>query len=120
MEFWARFLIAVLATWRVSHLLAREDGPAGLVLRLRHALGDGALGAVLDCFKCLSLWIAAPFACFVTLEPLPLVVTWLALSGAASLLEAATSEAVVIHDLSQRPSEEHRDAVLRSTPDDVR
>lgn len=98
MEFWARFLIAVLATWRVSHLLAREDGPAGLVLGLRRALGP-----VLDCFNCLSLWIAAPFACFVTLEPLPLVVTWLALSGAASLLEAATSEAVVIHDLSQRP-----------------
>ena len=114
MEFWTRFLIALLATWRVSHFLAREDGPAGVVLRLRRVLGSA-----LDCFKCLSLWIAAPFACFVTLEPLPLVVTWLALSGGASLLDAATSEAVVIQDLSQSPKEEHRDGVLRSTSDSV-
>ena len=33
--FWARLVLAVLATWRLTHLLAREDGPADLLVRLR-------------------------------------------------------------------------------------
>lgn len=33
------FLILSLATWRVSSLLAEEDGPANLLGRLRYALG---------------------------------------------------------------------------------
>jgi hypothetical protein len=118
-DFWARFLLAVLATWRVSHLLAREDGPARVVLRLRRALGDGALGHLLDCFKCLSLWIAAPFACFVTRDPLSLFVTWLAASGAAILLEEAIRGAVVIEPFPSAAEEEHGDDVLRTRPDEL-
>ncbi|MGH9837924.1 MAG: hypothetical protein ACREEM_03985, partial [Blastocatellia bacterium] len=62
---WFRFVIVVLATWRITHLLAREDGPAYIVVRLRARLGDGLLGQLMDCFKCLSLWVAAPMALFV-------------------------------------------------------
>lgn len=84
---WLRFLLAVLAVWRITHLLAREDGPWDLVARLRKGLGDRFWGRLLDCFYCLSLWIALPFA--------PLLGTgwpgrglyWLALSGAAIVLE---------------------------------
>jgi hypothetical protein len=117
---WLRFVIAVLAIWRVTHLLAREDGPAQLILRLRRALGDSGLGHLLDCFKCLSLWIAAPFACFVTLDPLSLFVTWLAASGAAILLEEAIRGAVVIEPLPRAAEEEHGDDVLRTRPDELR
>jgi hypothetical protein len=90
--FWARFVVAVLATWRVTHLLAKEDGPADLVVRFRARLGNGLFGALMDCFYCLSLWVAAPFSFFVcpdflTAGPVPIVVTWLALSGGACLLE---------------------------------
>jgi Protein of unknown function (DUF1360) len=119
-EFWLRFVIAVLAIWRVTHLLAREDGPARLVLRLRRALGNGAVGHLLDCFKCLSLWVAAPFACSVTLDPLPLFVTWLAGSGAAMLLEEAITASVVIEPLPSGTEEEHADDVLRTRPDEPR
>jgi hypothetical protein len=92
-DFWARFVVAVLATWRVTHLLAKEDGPADLVVRFRARLGNGLFGTLLDCFYCLSLWVAAPFSFFVCADfltgggPLQLVVTWLALSGGACLLE---------------------------------
>jgi hypothetical protein len=90
--FWARFAVAALATWRVTHLLAKEDGPADLVVRLRARLGNGLLGKLMDCFYCLSLWVAVPLSFFVCagssrLEPLQILVTWLALSGAACLLE---------------------------------
>src|SRR5579863_1976316 len=81
------FFLAVLATWRVTHLLASEDGPADLIVRFLALLGDGLLGKLMDCFYCLSLWIAAPAALFVTRRPLEWVMTWLALSGGACLLE---------------------------------
>ncbi len=87
-----RLAAAVLAVWRVTHLLAEEDGPADLVLRLRAALGDGLAGRMMDCFYCLSVWVAAAFAPFVARRPGELLVAWLALSGAACLLERATRE----------------------------
>jgi hypothetical protein len=87
MSAWMLFVLAVLATWRVSHLLASEDGPADIIFRLRRRLGDGLAGSLMDCFNCLSLWIAAPAAFLLAADPLTWVLSWLALSGAACLLE---------------------------------
>jgi hypothetical protein len=86
-EFLVRLVVAVLATWRMTHLLAAEDGPGDLVFRLRRALGQGFLGQLADCFYCLSLFVAAPAAWFATRDPVSWVATWLAVSGAACLLE---------------------------------
>jgi|HubBroStandDraft_6_1064221.scaffolds.fasta_scaffold664302_2 hypothetical protein len=80
-------VLGVLATWRVTHLLQAEDGPADLVVRLRRAVGEGFLGSLLDCFYCLSLWIAAPFALFLGATWPERAMLWLAFSGGASLLE---------------------------------
>ena len=82
-----RFVLAALATWRVTHLLANEDGPADIVFRLRRRLGDSWVGGLMDCFNCLSFWVAVPATFFVTTAPLVWTVSWLALSGAACLLE---------------------------------
>jgi hypothetical protein len=98
-EAWLRFVLAVLAVWRVTHLLAAEDGPGEVVARLRARLGAGLLGRLMDCFYCLSVWVAAPFAGFVAQRPVDLVVVWLALSGGASLLERATAPRVGITPL---------------------
>jgi hypothetical protein len=84
---WLRLALAILATWRVTHLLADEDGPADIIFRLRRRVGEGLLGSLMDCFNCLSLWVAAPAALFVSSKPLTWVVSWLALSGGACLLE---------------------------------
>jgi hypothetical protein len=91
-----RFVVAVLATWRVTHLLASEDGPADIIVRFRKVLGQSLAGQLMDCFNCLSLWIAALVALFVTRRPLEWVVSWLAISGGACLLERLGREAVVI------------------------
>jgi len=82
-----RFAVGALATWRVTHLLAEEDGPADAVVRLRARLGTGRLGQLMDCFACTSVWVAAPVSLAVARRPRDLPVTWLALSGAACLLE---------------------------------
>jgi hypothetical protein len=84
---WARLVLAVLATWRVTHLLANEDGPADILARLRSRLGTRPIGKLMDCFHCLSFWVAAPMALFVADTPGDLLMAWLALSGAACLLE---------------------------------
>lgn len=87
-----KLILAVLVTWRITHLLADEDGPADLIVKFRALLGDSLAGKLMDCFYCLSLWIAAPAALYVTRRPLEWVMTWLALSGGACLLERATKE----------------------------
>jgi uncharacterized protein DUF1360 len=88
--FWSRFVVATLAAWRITHLLAAEDGPADAIVRLRARLGDGIAGRLMDCFYCLSVWVAAPLVLLVCRDPLERLVTWFALSGAACLLERMT------------------------------
>ena len=87
-----RFAVGALATWRITHLLVAEDGPADAVVRLRRRAGDGWIGGALDCFYCLSVWTAAPVAAAVARNCREAPLTWLALSGAACLLERATEK----------------------------
>ena len=82
-----RFILATLAVWRIAHLLAEEDGPWDLVVRLRSALGATFLGRLMDCFYCLSLWISLPLAIWLSQGWIGLLLHWQALSGAACLLE---------------------------------
>jgi hypothetical protein len=80
-------LVGSLAVWRLVHLLHAEDGPADLVVRLRRAAGRGFWGRVLDCFHCLSVWVAAPAALLVSEGWRERALLWAALSAAAILLE---------------------------------
>jgi hypothetical protein len=111
--FWIRFVLAVLATWRITHLLAREDGPADLIVRFRHRLGSGFAGRLLDCFYCLSLWVAAPLSALVARNPAEAAVTWVALSGAACLLERIGEPPVFMEPLHE-PGQEGEHDVLRT------
>ena len=85
------FVLGSLAVWRVTHLLNAEDGPFDVIVRLRRRAGSGVAGRLLDCFYCLSLWVAMPFALLLedTLKQQALL--WLALSGAAGLLQRFSS-----------------------------
>ena len=101
MDAWLRLVLAVLACWRVTHLLAREDGPWDAVARLRAALGGGMLGRMMDCFLCLSVWVALPLALFVTPAAAERGVAWLAVSGGACLLERIGREPVAFTRLDE-------------------
>lgn len=108
-----KFVLAVLATWRATHLLASEDGPGDLIFRFRALFGQSVAGKLMDCFNCLSLWVAALAAFFVTRRPLEWLFCWLALSGGACLLERIGQEPVVIQPLPQ-PAEGDTNDVLRA------
>jgi Protein of unknown function (DUF1360) len=88
--FGPKFALSSLATWRITHMLAEEDGPADALVILRARLGSGQLGNLMDCFYCLSIWVAAPLGLAVARRPREAPLTWLALSGAACLLERIT------------------------------
>jgi hypothetical protein len=107
-----RFVLAVLATWRVTHLLANEDGPADIIVRFRTLLGESLSGKLMDCFNCLSLWTAALAALFVSHRFLEWFVSWLAISGGACLLERFAHEPIIIQPASEE-SEGDLDHVLR-------
>lgn len=92
---WFRFVMAALAVWRLSHLLAAEDGPWDVIVKVRRRLGTTKLGKLMDCFYCLSVWISIPFTFYVVNGMLDRFVVWLALSGAASLANKFVKEPIV-------------------------
>ncbi len=101
-DVWPRLALAVPAAWRLTHLLAREDGPFDLVARVRALLGQGPWGRMFDCFHCLSLWVAAPLAPWLADGWAGTGVAWLALSGAACLCERlGGSPEVVVQPLPE-------------------
>lgn len=108
-------VVGILCVWRITHLLYAEDGPWDIVVRLRGRAGTGFWGKLLDCFYCLSLWIALPFGLLLGEEWTDRLLLWLALSAGASLLERVTFRG---HDASPAPyieDEEDKHALLRQT-----
>jgi hypothetical protein len=88
-------ILGVLAVWRITHLLNAEDGPWDLLVKLRRLAGNGVFGSLLDCFYCLSLWVAAPLAWVLGEGWKHRLLLWPALSGGAILLEKITSPEMV-------------------------
>jgi hypothetical protein len=104
-------ILGILGVWRVTHLLDAEDGPWDLVARMRRQLGQGILGRLFDCFYCLSLWVAVPFAWLLGESLAERFLLWLALSGGAIVVERLTDSG-----LTAAPpywKEEDSDALLR-------
>ena len=82
--------LGVLAVWRITHFFNAEDGPFSVVVRLRRLMGASIFGEILDCFYCLSVWVAIPFAFWMGSGLKEISILWLALSGGAILLERLT------------------------------
>lgn len=71
------FILLAAATWRISNMLVKEDGPAQVFEKLRHKIGirrdkdnpsityakdpDDFLSTLLLCSWCLSIWVAGLF-----------------------------------------------------------
>lgn len=98
-------LIFILATWRISSLLVREDGPFFLFKRLRERAGieHGESGDVfmvpetfwagmLSCVWCCSMWVAFSWFVFWVIWPEIAVMCGMpfAVSAGAILLERVT------------------------------
>jgi hypothetical protein len=84
------FIAAILATWRVAHLLSEEDGPFDIVFMLRKKAAAGFWGGLLSCFFCVSVWVSIPFGLWLGNTVIEKIVFWLAVSGGAGVLYKLT------------------------------
>lgn len=98
------FIAAILATWRVAHMLMDEAAPFNLLGRLRnalyankalrdrqhgrmHAYKPGGVEDLFTCFLCMSIWAAFPFALWLGWGSIVNVIVYdLALSAGAIFL----------------------------------
>ena len=85
-------ILSVFAVWRLTHLFGKEDGPFDIIFFIRKKAGNGFFGKLMDCFYCLSIWMALPFGTWLGQTWIEKILVWLALSGAAALLEQATAK----------------------------
>src|SRR5262245_8529939 len=107
--------LGVLAVWRLTHLLNAEDGPWDTMVRFRLWLGTGFWGSLLDCFYCLSLWLALPFALAIGAGWWERLLLWPALSGGAILLQRLTepaTPAAMVEEIAD-PAKEDDHGLLR-------
>ena len=107
--------LGILGVWRITHLLHAENGPGDVVVKLRRALGTSVFGRAMDCFDCLSLWVAMPVAALVGHAWPDVALAWPALSAGAMLVNRIVNSlrspaaALYVED----PPEEAADVQLR-------
>jgi hypothetical protein len=101
-----QFVAGGLAVWRITHLLHAEDGPWNVLGNLRRLAGQSEVGRMMDCFYCLSIWTALPFAAALGKGWQASALLWPALSGAAVLLERATARPAAAHWYVEKEGEQ--------------
>lgn len=89
----APIIISILAVYRATAALVREDGPFNLFLRLRGALDPDQqtwLGKGVNCVFCVSFWLALVAALGISVlgeaDPWAWPLTWLGIAGGVALL----------------------------------
>jgi hypothetical protein len=98
-------LLTVLAVWRLTALIAYEDGPFGLLVMLRRGLVRIGLGRLVGCFYCLSIWTScAAILVFPFSRATPLVV--LGVAGAVAIIERALSGSPTTGESDERNADE--------------
>src|SRR5574341_523721 len=112
-------VLGILCVWRVTHLLNAEEGPWDVVVRLRRRVGVGFWGRLLDCFYCMSLWVAVPFALLLGGAWREKLLLWLALSAGAILLERITDRGRGAPSVQYFEDKEDEDVLLRKKEDRV-
>lgn len=86
------FLLALLGVYRLSHMIAMEDGPFDVFAELREKVGQKTwIGRGLHCVLCLSFWLSALmmkwlFFAVGLLPPGYNLITWLGLAGGCLVL----------------------------------
>jgi hypothetical protein len=94
-----RFVFAVFACYRLSELIAIDDGPGDMFLWLRakcgaYDIGEDSrpvtsLGRFIECPYCLGVWFAAVLALVLWPIGWMMPVRWLAIAGGQAFLQSA-------------------------------
>lgn len=99
---WLNLILATLACYRLSQLIALDEGPAikkseyGLLHQLRLKLGaydygsngeaQTNIGRGITCVHCVGIWMAGPLAVFASGIHWYTLIYWIAIAGGSSFL----------------------------------
>ena len=95
---WLTALVAVLASYRVAHAIAREEGPFSVFAVIRGRLDPNQetwVGRGISCAACVSVWTSLVMVLAILYLPevimIPLVF-WLAVAGGGLILNKVMSK----------------------------
>ncbi len=87
MNLWMAVGLSILAIYRLSYLIAKEDGPFDMFASLRGKIGqEGWFGRGLNCPNCLSFWISIVPAIYISSSFLEFFTIWLGMAGMALII----------------------------------
>ena len=83
--------LTILAVYRLTYFVVRENGPYDFMFKARYYITRRSPEWIdINCFDCMSIWVATPFAIFLAWEQwLWLPVFILALSATAMIINTA-------------------------------
>ena len=84
------FAVMTLAVWRVSFLIAQDEGPFSLIEKVRSRIDPNQsswLGRGLRCVGCVSFWVSLAAALIVQASTWE----WLGMAGGALLIHKAVT-----------------------------
>jgi len=82
-DFVVYFTLSVLAVYRVSYMIANEDGPLDVFVFIREKAGQkNWIGRGLNCVLCISVWLAMiPAIIFFRSSFETTILYWFAIAG---------------------------------------
>lgn len=80
------FILCVLASWRLSYLITKEDGPFDVIAIIRNKLGNNVFGRMMDCFYCTNLWVSAVIGILISSSVIEFFLFAFSISGAACII----------------------------------
>lgn len=99
---WLELIVLILVCYRLSRLIAIDEGPFSIFLKLRVKLGaydygnngqaQSNLGRGINCPHCIGLWIALPLALIASGIQWHTLLYWFAIAGGQSFLWSLTSD----------------------------
>lgn len=95
---WFTALVAILASYRVAHAIAREEGPFSVFANLRGRLDPNQatwLGRGITCAACVSVWTSLVVVLMILYLPEALTIPlmfWLGVAGGALILNKVMSK----------------------------
>lgn len=89
---WVELLLLILAVYRLSRIVTKEDGPFSIFETLRYVTREHWVGELLECPLCFSVW-ASGLCVLLSLHPLGWwVILWLGVSGGAVLVHKVAKD----------------------------
>lgn len=89
MNEWFIVILSILAVYRISYLIAREDGPFDMFVAMRHKIGQhNWIGRGLHCILCIDFWLSLPPAIVLFgYAGIPMIIIgWLGMAGGGLII----------------------------------